>query len=370
MQLTVQTKALSKALTQLKRSYVKSPTVPALRCTYIEAFPDEVYLTCSDGVNWLRVRLSCSAYQYGTALIPLQEVYEFVRATKSPEISIGHHTEVDLTLIAGSTSCKIEGFKPDTFPPIPIIPAEHSGGYCIGEHLGNIFSKVYDCVSTDDEFGTSIQNLLLTANENGELQSVGLDGNLLGVSSCRLECGVPDHANRYCKGSWLFSPPTVEIIQKQFEDRTSLRCSDSLWEIEDENSRLVCKVQPGTYFPRWERVIPINYQSGFIVNTKLLQSSVKALKGIPQVGMSVDNEGEVGVCCLSGNSDNGKIIADSLKVVFKGFPFLIKLKTSSLLKAVTQIKSSETVIKHTNNLVKIYPKGEESLQMYIVKGLD
>ena len=155
--------------------------------------PNLCRISAFDLEKGLRTTVECNIYEKGMFVINTVKILQIVRSLPDGEVTIDIDEKGHVKISCGYSNFEISATPGDEFPSMPMFIGERV--YNIPEcRLKRIIDETVPAVAQND--ARAAFNGALFKIENGEMISVGCDGNKLFAAKCRLEPGedgkIPD----------------------------------------------------------------------------------------------------------------------------------------------------------------------------------
>ena len=243
---------------------------PVLGCVKIIAEPGRLTLAATD--NEASVRVSTPRVEVqepGEALIPADKLFQIVRESIDPTISI--QSENDKAIIRGQDSrFELNGYPPNELPPI----AEFSGEGDFSIQAGDLHRLITQTIfATARENSRYAINGVLIERQNNKLTLVATDGRRLAMAKGLCKPGKDNDATI----SAIVPTKALNLLLKLFtvpEKSVTVRIADNQVVFAGEDAVLSSKLVEGN-FPPYKDVIPRDGDKKATLATDAFASAVR-----------------------------------------------------------------------------------------------
>ena len=258
---------LQEALQKLSKATPLRSTLPVLSCVLINATNEKTTLIATDLELTIKIKLSVSIEEEGSAAVPLKQLYditnEFPDGTRIT-ISVDNKNKIEISTLSGSYD--LMGKQKEEFPNTPKVD-ESKKIKISGKVLREVINSTLFAVSKDD-LKPSLTGVLFRFNSNG-LTVVATDGHRL----------VKIVDNNYKTD--MFNGDIV--VPKKFLSYLSSHLDDKEVVLSVGETHLTATIEEDTIisrtisevFPDYESVIPTDNNNKLTVDKKILLGAIK-----------------------------------------------------------------------------------------------
>jgi DNA polymerase III subunit beta len=245
-------KGLLGSLDLLKPAINPRSGVPALACVLIKPETDRVSLIGTDLENFIRLIIPADCQPAGAIAIPYARLLKILKATKAQSVTFEPLTDFWVRLRLGELSVRIQGWDPDSIPPIPAVqPDAWRGRIAIAEF--NRMAERTRFAASPDQARYNLCGVYLERKQDGGLRMAATDGHRLSYADSTATLELPKS---------LLIPVTaidalVKLAAKHCEgaDMMIALQGDSLRFVLPDSRLLVARLVVGE-FPDYRGVMP------------------------------------------------------------------------------------------------------------------
>src|SRR5579884_510045 len=124
MEITIEKSDLLRELSATQGVVDRKASVPILSSYLFEAVNNHLLITATDLELSLRTFCPAKVKQAGSCTIPARKLYEYARLLKDGELTIKLLENHWVQIRSGRSNTKIVGMARDSFPSLPLFPAE------------------------------------------------------------------------------------------------------------------------------------------------------------------------------------------------------------------------------------------------------
>jgi DNA polymerase-3 subunit beta len=245
-------KALLTSLDLLKPAINPRNSVPALGCILIKPEAERVVLSGTDLENFIRLTIPGDCQPAGAIAVPYAPLLKVLKSTKAQSVTLEPLADFWVRLRLGDLNVKIQGWDPDSIPPIPPVqPDAWRGRIAITEF--NRMAARTRFAASPDQARYNLCAVCLERKSNGGLRMAATDGHRLSYAdtTATLELAKP-----------LLIPVTaIDALAKltaKLAESTDMMIAlqgDTIRFVLPDNRLLVTRLVEGE-FPDYRGVVP------------------------------------------------------------------------------------------------------------------
>jgi DNA polymerase III subunit beta len=185
-------KALLANLDLLKPAINPRSSVPALACVLIKPEADRVSLVGTDLENFIRLIVPADCEPAGAIAIPYARLLKVLKATKAQSVTLEPLTDFWVRLRLGDLNVKIQGWDPNTIPPVPAVQPDAWRGRIVIAEFNRMAARTRFAASPD-QARYNLCGIYLERKQDGGLRMAATDGHRLSYvdSTATLELSKP-----------------------------------------------------------------------------------------------------------------------------------------------------------------------------------
>ena len=278
---------LQDALQKLSKATPVRSTLPLLSCVLIKATNEKTTLVATDLELTIKVNLSVSIEEEGSAAVPLKQLYditsELPKGTRIT-ITIDNRNKIKISTLSGSYD--LMGKQKEEFPAIPKVD-ETRKVKISGKALGKIISSTLFAVSKDD-LKPSLTGVLFRFNSSG-LTAVATDGHrLVKVVNSN------DDPNMF-SGDIVVPRKFLSYLSSHLSDEDIVLFLGETHLTATIDQDIIISRTISELFPDYESVIPTDNNNKLIVDKKTLLGAIKRVsifsnKSTHQIAFNISRE--------------------------------------------------------------------------------
>ena len=357
MKFTVEKQAFTKALSAVLSVVEKRNTIPALAHVRVSAAYDAVTLSATDLELEATAQCASSVQVGGDCLIPahtLADIVKRVREDITFELSGSQ-----VIIKSGRSKSKLAVLPSDQFPS-PMSPEDPTVFNMHSVDLARIVGDVAICASKDDA-RDFLNGVLLTPNEDNNVEAVASDGVSLAVST------LPDHV---AFPAVILPTKTVSEMQKlcgRADGDVTVKASGNLVRFELAGMTLTSKVLDASKFPPYARIIPQDPANSVSV-AKADMSDALGIVSTVSTGLDRRVSIEVGERMALSSGDGPNTAQDEIDCTLSGDHVTLHYASTRLTPMVNGITAERMVLRYNNGAspTVIQPEGDDGLKYILM----
>jgi len=329
---------LAAALGLVQRAIaVKSP-LPTLKGVLLETKEDGLIFSGTDLEFGIRCHTLNQVEEHGAIVLPAKMLTEFVRKLPDGMVSIksDHENPLKVSISCENIRFDISGFSADEFPSLASV-GQDASQIVIEEGLIKEMLSQTEVAVARDETRPVLTGLLMEA-DSGKLKFVATDGHRLAYrqavtdESYRIKAIIPGKAIQ----------EVIKIMEDDPSKKVSIMLDQANIVFDMEGIILSSRLVEGKY-PPYQQIIPSDFKTSVVVNTKSLLSALERAEIIVKEGGNNLVKLEItegGIKVLAVNQDIGSA-EDFVSAVVEGDSQEIRFNVRLLLDCLRNIKDQE-----------------------------
>lgn len=364
---------LNESIQHVSKAISSRTTIPILTGIKLEVNFQGMTLTASD------TDISIQAYipaedkekqivqveRPGSVVLPAKFFVEIIKKLPSEEIEMEVQDGFQTFIRSGSTDIQMVGLDPEEFPVLPSIE-ENQVITIPGDLLKNMIRQTVFSISTN-ETSPILTGVLWNLSDN-QFKFVATDRHRLASRVAGL-----DDAEEVRFSNIVIAGKTLNELSKIIPDqntRIEIVVADNQVLFKIDRVLFYTRILDGTY-PDTSKIIPTNYKTELILDTKKLSDSIDRAYLLSReektniVRLQTLEDGSIEIS--SSSSELGKVTEQMEVAQFTGEPLRISFNSKYMLDVLKVIESEQLHIGFTGAMSPIIIKPVDDTQsLYLI----
>ncbi|CAM3077735.1 DNA polymerase III subunit beta [Paenibacillus sediminis] len=373
MKISILKSYLNESIQHVSKAISSRTTIPILTGIKLDVSFQGVTLTASDTDISIQSfipaedsdRTVVQIEQPGSVVLPAKFFVEIIKKLPSDEIEMEVKEGFQTFIRSGSTDIQMVGLDPEEYPVLPSIEEDQVISIP-GDLLKTMIKQTVFSISTQET--TPILTGVLWNLTDNEFKFVATDRHRLASRIAQL-----DNADGIRFSNVVISGKTLNELSKIIPDQNSrveIVVADNQVLFKIDRVLFYSRILDGTY-PDTSRIIPTNYKTELIVDTKKLSESIDRAYLLSReektniVRLQTLENGTVEIS--SSSSELGKVTEQLEAVELKGETLRISFNSKYMLDVLKVIESEQLQISFTGAMSPIIIKPvDNSRCLYLI----
>ncbi|AZS13040.1 DNA polymerase III subunit beta [Paenibacillus lutimineralis] len=373
MKIRVLKHELNESIQHVSKAISSRTTIPILTGIKIEVNYQGMTLTASD------TDISIQAYipvednekqivqveRPGSVVLPAKFFVEIIKKLPSSEIEMELLDGFQTRITSGSTDIQMVGMDPEEYPVLPSIE-ENQVISIQGDLLKNMIKQTTFSISTN-ETSPILTGILWDINGN-DFKLVATDRHRLASRTAQI-----DNADEVRVSNIVISGKTLNELNKIVPDQNTIVdivVADNQVLFKIDRVLFYTRILDGTY-PDTSRIIPTNYKSELVIDTKKLSESIdrayllsrEEKSNIVRLQTFENNTIEIS----SSSNELGKVVEQLDVIQYTGDPLRISFNSKYMLDVLKVVESEQLHIGFTGAMSPMIVKPmDDSQSLYLI----
>lgn len=373
MKIRVLKHELNESIQHVSKAISSRTTIPILTGIKIEVNYQGMTLTASD------TDISIQAYipvednekqivqveRPGSVVLPAKFFVEIIKKLPSSEIEMELLDGFQTRITSGSTDIQMVGMDPEEYPVLPSIE-ENQVISIQGDLLKNMIKQTTFSISTN-ETSPILTGILWDINGN-DFKLVATDRHRLASRTAQI-----DNADEVRVSNIVISGKTLNELSKIVPDQNTIVdivVADNQVLFKIDRVLFYTRILDGTY-PDTSRIIPTNYKSELVIDTKKLSESIDRAYLLSReeksniVRLQTFENSTIEIS--SSSNELGKVVEQLDVIQYTGDPLRISFNSKYMLDVLKVIESEQLHIGFTGAMSPMIVKPmDDSQSLYLI----
>ncbi|OWZ83471.1 DNA polymerase III subunit beta [Natranaerobius trueperi] len=364
MKLKIHKDRLMEALQTTQKGMASKNTIPHLNGFYLETTEEETLsIITYDLEMGIKYYLPTEIIEQGSVVVP-SKFFDIIRKLPEDQVTISLNKENFLVSVeSGQAFFEIKGLDPQEYPKLPKI--KENNYFSLPEiALRKMIYQTSFAVSKE-ETKPAFTGVLFkfSSNENSDkIDMIATDSYRLAWRNGKI---VNDDG---IEGEYIVPEKALSQLQKvvgEEDTLVKLYLSNGYFYCETENVRLFSKLID-EQFPNLDQVIPQNYQTKVVVDTKILQNSMERASLLA-------SEGSNNIVKLNITEDNLEITSNSphtgklkedLSIYKEGDNLSIALNSKFVIEVLKVLEEDQVELEFTGSYSPMIIRPKDNSQYF------
>ncbi|GGG08335.1 DNA polymerase III subunit beta [Paenibacillus aceti] len=373
MRIRVLKHELNESIQHVNKAISSRTTIPILTGIKIEVNYQGMTLTASDTDISIQafIPVEDSEKQIvqverpGSVVLPAKFFVEIIKKLPSSEIEMEVQEGFQTRITSGSTDIQMVGMDPEEYPVLPSIE-ENEVISIPGELLKNMIKQTTFSISTHET--SPILTGILWDIQGNEFKLVATDRHRLASRTAQI-----DNADDVRVSNVVISGKTLNELSKIVPDQNTIVdivVADNQVLFKIDRVLFYTRILDGTY-PDTSRIIPTNYKSELIIDTKQLSESIDRAYLLSReeksniVRLQTFDNGTIEIS--SSSTELGKVVEQLEVAQYTGDPLRISFNSKYMLDVLKVVESEQLHIGFTGAMSPMIVKPmDDSQSLYLI----
>ncbi|WJH36228.1 DNA polymerase III subunit beta [Paenibacillus sp. CC-CFT747] len=374
MKLKILKSYLNESIQHVSKAISSRTTIPILSGIKLDASPNGLTLTASDTDISIQSFIPAETdskqiiqlSEKGSIVLPAKFFVEIIRKLPAEDVEIEVRPPFQATLRSGTSEIQMVGLDPEEYPHLPKVE-ERKVISIASDLLKTMIRQTSFAVSTSET--TPILTGVLWTLTNNELKLVSCDRHRLAQRETPMET-----VGEQQFGNIVISGKTLNELNKILPDQNTLVdivVSDNQVLFKLDNLLFYSRILDGTY-PDTSKLIPQNFQTELVLNTKQLVDSIDRAYLLSRedktniVKLVMQDQGSVEIS--SSSTELGKVTETIPVSRVSGDLLRISFNSKYMLDALKVIDSEQIHLGFTGSMspIIIQPEGDTKILQLIL----
>ena len=347
MQFTVNVQDLLDGLNTVTRALALRAAKQILEGVMIEAFEDEIKISCTDGSLCISSVIQARIKEEGRAVLPGRLFTDLVRKLPAGEASIKVNERYSAQVNCNQSRFTLSGMNPEEYPDLPQVTGSVS--LKLQQNiLRDMISRVVFAIAVD-ESRQILTGCLLEAHSD-RLLLVALDGYRMAIQRKFQPVEMP--AGTECFKAIIPGKVMAELGKLLPEEDTfcTLSFDRNRMRVEFGNSTLYSVLLAGEYID-YNKILPTAFQTEVLVDKDQLQSALDRASLMAREGknnlvrMSLSDE----KMTITSNAELGDVY-EEMNCILKGDSLNIAFNAKYINDVIRNIGQDELCMKFNSSI--------------------
>lgn len=373
MRIRVLKHELNESIQHVNKAISSRTTIPILTGIKIEVNYQGMTLTASDTDISIQafIPVEDSEKQIvqverpGSVVLPAKFFVEIIKKLPSSEIEMEVQEGFQTRITSGSTDIQMVGMDPEEYPVLPSIE-ENEVISIPGELLKNMIKQTTFSISTHET--SPILTGILWDIQGNDFKLVATDRHRLASRTAQI-----DNADDVRVSNVVISGKTLNELSKIVPDQNTIVdivVADNQVLFKIDRVLFYTRILDGTY-PDTSRIIPTNYKSELIIDTKQLSESIDRAYLLSReeksniVRLQTFDNGTIEIS--SSSTELGKVVEQLEVAQYTGDPLRISFNSKYMLDVLKVVESEQLHIGFTGAMSPMIVKPmDDSQSLYLI----
>lgn len=345
MYLICERNKLNSAVNNAQKAVSERSTLPILEGILLKTDNNTLTLTGNNTELAIKCRIESDVKEQGSVVVSSKIFSDIVKRLPDNHVYIEYkkdHNNI-VTLRSGNSKFDILGVDPTDFPDIPKIISDNFITIN-AKKFNNMIKKTIFAVAQDETKPVFTGELL--SIENNEIRLVALDGFRLAIRN--------DKIDRSYETNKVIIPgknlSEISKILSDIDDDVTIIFDDKSVQINTEEVTIVSRLLSGNFI-NYEKIIPAEYKTRVIVDTREFQDSIERASVILRdeksntVKLNISNNRIE----ITSSSEHGSVYEEMAANV-EGLDIEIGFNSKYLIEILRAIDDESICMEFTNNV--------------------